>query len=203
MKKMSAFGSLIAALLFSVLSVQQAQAATFYLNQSNTLTDGVNYAQVDVTENGGNLDFVVQALSPANWSIQKFFFNLDVSDITVSGLPSSWSYNSTNQNVSVLGIFSDSTNANQGNQSVLSLAFTVDGVSNLSLANLVANSSGWIFAAHQLCQGSVASCQGITDITSHFIAGPGQVSNVPVPAAVWLFGSALAGLGTVTRRKPA
>ncbi|MBM4207114.1 MAG: VPLPA-CTERM sorting domain-containing protein [Gammaproteobacteria bacterium] len=200
---MPAFGVLMAALLVSFLSVQQAQAATFYLTQSNTLADGVNYAQIDVTENGGNLDFIVQALNPANWSIDKFFFNLDVNNITVSGLPASWSFDNSSQNVSQFGVFSDSADANKGNQSLFTLAFTVDGVNNLSLANLVANSSGWIFAAHQKCQSKVGDCQGIADITSHYIAGPGQVSNVPVPAAVWLFGSALAGLGGVTRRKRA
>jgi hypothetical protein len=30
---------------------------------------------------------------------------------------------------------------------------------------------------------------------------PGQVAAVPVPAAVWLFGSALAGLGVIARRR--
>jgi hypothetical protein len=36
---------------------------------------------------------------------------------------------------------------------------------------------------------------GLRDISS------GQISAVPVPAAVWLFGSALAGLGWLKRRK--
>jgi hypothetical protein len=32
---------------------------------------------------------------------------------------------------------------------------------------------------------------------------PGNVATVPVPAAVWLFGSALMGMGVIGRRKAA
>jgi hypothetical protein len=44
------------------------------------------------------------------------------------------------------------------------------------------------------------SCEVVGGPVRSFISG--SVSSVPIPAAVWLFGSALAGLGWLRRRKP-
>jgi hypothetical protein len=204
MKKMLSF--LAACLFLAGLALQQAQASTFYLNQSNELSDGANYAQVDVTENSGNLDFIVDALDPLNWKISKFFFNLsgNAGSVSITGLPSGWSVasGSSPYNASEFGLFSDAVSGS-GNSLQNTFSFTVDGINALSLANLVANDEGWIFAAHSQCQNKNTSlCVAVGDESSHFIAGgAGEVSNVPVPAAVWLFGSAIAGLGTLKRRK--
>jgi hypothetical protein len=170
-----------------------ASANTYYLNQSNTLADGVNYAQVDVLESAGNLNFTVQALEPTNWKFSNFYFNLigSVGTVSLTGLPSGWSAD-TNQNVSSFGVFSDGAKGT-GNSLQNLFTFTVDSTVALSLANLGANLDGWIFAGHVQCQDKKDSpCSAVEDETSHFIAGPGT-SEVPLPAAAWLFGSALLG----------
>jgi hypothetical protein len=206
MKKMPISGVLIFCLLLPCLSLQPVQANTFYLNQSSELSDRASYATVNVNENSGNLDFIVTALGPLNWKISKFFFNLsgNTGNVTISGLPSGWSLasGSSPYNASEFGLFS---NAAGGTGSSLqnTFSFTVDGSNSLSLANLIANDEGWIFAGHSQCQNkNTSTCVAVDDESSHFIAGgTGEVSNVPLAAAIWLFGSAIAGLGTLKRRK--
>ena len=99
--------------VFAILAVglfglsQPAAASTYFLNQSNTLADGVNYAQVDVLENGNNLDFTVTALVPTNWKFSNFYFNLagDPGTVSIIGGPA-WTVDAY-QNISVFGLFSD------------------------------------------------------------------------------------------------
>jgi hypothetical protein len=74
-----------------------------------------------------------------------------------------------------------------------SLTFTV---TNATVAQLeTANAAGNIFVADILCGASVTGCAGQT--------GPVDVSTppVPIPGTVWLFGTGLAGLGLLGRRK--
>ena len=180
---------------------QQAFANTYLLNQSNTLADGVNYAQVDVTENAGNLNFTVTALEPTNWKFSNFYFNLGgaTGAITLTGLPSGWNADS-DQNVSEFGVFSDGTKG-KGNSLQSVFSFTADGTNTLSFANLLANDEGWIFAAHVQCQSKKNNpCSGVDGETSHHIAGP-EISPVPIPGAIWLFGSALMGFINMSSRR--
>ena len=195
---------LISSLLCSLFlfTGQQAYANTYFLNQSNTLADGVNYAQVDVLENAGNLDFTVTALEPTNWKFSNFYFNIGdyTGDITLTGLPSNWVAD-TDQNVSEFGVFSDGTRkgAKGSLQSVLS--FTADGTNTLSFANLLANNVGFIFAAHVQCSGRGGNqCSSVDGETSHHIAGP-DISPIPIPGAIWLFGTALMGFISMNSRR--
>ena len=180
---------------------QQAYANTYFLNQSNTLADGVNYAQVDVLETAGNLNFTVTALEPTNWKFSNFYFNLGGSTgaITLTGLPSGWNAD-TDQNVSEFGVFSDGAKGKgKSLQSVFS--FTADGTNTLSFANLLANDEGWIFAAHVQCQSKRNNpCSSVDGETSHHIAGP-EISPVPIPGAIWLFGTALIGFVSMSSRR--
>ena len=182
------------------LAATAAEARTYYLSESNTLADGVNYVQVDVNESAGSLNFAVQSIF-GGWGLDKFFFNLTPSSFpaTISNLSSGWGTvtNGAPYNVSEFGLFTNQQNTDRG-ASLLNLSFTVSAPSALSLNNLVANSEGWIFAAHQKC-GRGNTCQGIGEVTSHHVAGP---STVPLPAAAWLFGSALIGfMGWSSRRR--
>jgi hypothetical protein len=186
----------LAALL---LSTGSAYANTYYLNQSNTLLDGVNYAQVDVLESAGNLNFSVQALAPVNWQFSNFYFNLigSVGPVSLTGLPSGWNAD-TNQNVSSFGVFSNGAKGN-GSSLQSAFSFTVGSTVALTLANLGPNLDGWIFAGHVQCQSKKNTpCSAMDGNTSHFIAGPG-ISSVPLPAAAWLLGSALGLFGFVRR----
>ena len=194
---------LISSLLCSlfVFAGQQAYANTYFLNQSNTLADDVNYAQVDVLETGGNLNFTVTALEPTNWKFSNFYFNLGGSTgaITLTGLPTGWNAD-TDQNVSEFGVFSDGAKGTGRTlQSVFS--FTADGTNTLSFANLLENNKGWIFAAHVQCSGRGGNvCSSVDDESSHHIAGPG-VSPIPIPGAIWLFGTALMGFISMSNRR--
>ena len=180
---------------------QQAFANTYFLNQSNTLADGIDYAKVDVTENAGNLNFTVTALEPSNWKFSKFYFNLGgtTGAITLTGLPSGWNAD-TDQNVSQFGVFSDGAKG-KGNSLQSIFSFTADGTNTLSFANLLANDEGWIFAAHVQCQSKKNNpCSGVDGISSHQIAGP-EISPVPIPGAIWLFGTALMGFVSMSSRR--
>jgi hypothetical protein len=205
MKKVLVFLIFITSAFLSLFAGQQAHAATFFLNQSNELADNVNYAQVDVTESAGNLNFLVTALAPTNWKFSNFYFNLDgtVGTVSLTGKPSGWNPDN-GKNVSQFGVFSNGLKGT-GSSLKSTFSFIADSTVDLSLANLIANAEGWIFAAHVQCSergGNV--CNSVGGDLSHHIAGPGgDVSNVPLPAAVWLFGSAMAGLGTLARRKQA
>ena len=73
-------------------------------------------------------------------------------------------------------------------------AFTADGTNTLSFANLLANDDGWIFAVHVQCQDKRNNpCSAVDGETSHHIAGP-EISPIPIPGAIWLFGTALSGI---------
>ena len=180
---------------------QQAYANTYFLNQSNELDDDVSYAQVEVLESGGNLDFTVTALSPTNWRFSNFYFNLGGSTgaITLTGLPSGWKAD-TGQNVSEFGRFSDGAKGTgKSLQSVFS--FTADGVNPLSIANLLENNKSWIFAAHVKCSGKGGNvCDKVDGESSHHIAGS-DISPIPIPGAIWLFGTAIMGFVSMNSRR--
>jgi len=179
-----------------MVSAPAVMANTYYLTDSNVLADGVNYAQVDVTENSGNLAFTVKALQPTNWKFANFYFNLapTVSNVSINGLPTGWSANN-GQNVSEFGVFSNGEKGT-GNSLQSTLSFIVDATANLTLASLATNSRGWLFAAHMQCQGN--QCSSVGGETSQFVAGP---SPVPLPAAAWLFGSSLIGFAAISSRR--
>lgn len=199
MKAKNLISSLLCGLF--VFAGQQAYANTYFLNQSNTLADGFNYAQVDVLENAGNLNFTVTALEPTNWKFSNFYFNLGGSTgaITLTGLPTGWNAD-TDQNVSEFGVFSDGARGTgRSLQSVFS--FTADGTNTLSFANLLENNKGWIFAAHVQCSGRGGNvCDSVDGESSHHIAGT-DISPIPIPGAVWLFGTAIMGFISMSSRR--
>ena len=200
MKAKNLISSLLCGLF--VFVGQQAYANTYFLNQSNTLADSVNYAQVDVVVNDDNLDFTVKALEPTNWKFSNFYFNLGGSTgaITLTGLPTRWNAD-TDQNVSQFGEFSDGIK--KGSRGVLQsvFSFTADGVNPLSFANLLENNKGWIFAAHVQCSGKGGNvCDEVDGESSHHIAGP-DISPIPIPGAIWLFGTALMGFISMSSRR--
>ena len=175
-----------------------------FLSQSNTLADDVNYAQVEVLENAGtgNLDFTVTALAPTNWKFSNFYFNLGGSTgaITLTGLPSGWRAE-TDQDVSEFGVFSDGLRKGSKGSLQSLLSFTADGTNTLSFANLLANDEGWIFAARVQCQSKGNNpCRSVDGETSHHIAGS-EISPVPIPGAIWLFGTALIGFVSMSSRR--
>lgn len=116
----------------------------------------------------------------------------------ISGLPDHWRVKN-NKHMDGFGKF-DIRLAGKGTARTDTLNFTVNGVSLSDFDSL--------FAAHvagiEWCtidDNRRYWCDGKNCTTSAFFAGSMSVSQVPIPAAVWLFGSGLIGLAAAVRRK--
>ncbi|MEW6330743.1 MAG: VPLPA-CTERM sorting domain-containing protein [Pseudomonadota bacterium] len=193
----------------------RAASVSFFLDQSNALPDGTHYLSVMLTENAtGGVDFLVQTLDPLNdvagrnFGIQKFGFSFSgETELEIVGLPDYWRIRE-NKRMSEFGKF-DIRLQGRGKSRTNSLGFTVNGASLSDFDSL--------FSAHvagfEWCDiidgkrkyGRNNWCGGYACVSSAFFAGsqlpPPNPSAVPVPAAVWLFGSGLLGLVGFARRK--
>ncbi len=120
-------------------------------------------------------------------------------DEKISGLPDYWRVQN-NKRMDGFGKFNIRLSG-KGKARTDTLNFTVNGVSLSDFDSL--------FSAHvagfEWCPIDDRRrnywCSGKDCITSAYFAGSMSVSQVPIPAAVWLFGSGLLGLAAVTRRK--
>jgi hypothetical protein len=193
---------------------------SYYLDQSNELVDGPNYARVDIEDVAdGSIRFTLTLLDPLisiasggtggdQFGIQRFGFNIagsgTLNPVTnVSGLPVGW-HAELNPNGSIDGFGRFelvSTTTGQHRQSP-TLTFYIVGVEGDTPNAYVAYSQGGssqYFAAH---------VAGFLDqdpdpygsLTSALFAGSTLV--VPLPAAGWLLLSGFLGFGFITRRKP-
>lgn len=195
-----------------IFAATQTSAASisYYLDQSNDLPDGINYAQVTISDGiGGNIDFSVDVLenafsvsSGANFGMQAFSFNYDLS-LSVSSAniqdidPSSWTISQTANAGGGFGKFEFELSGNGSSRTSL-LSFSINGVNgdtvnDYAIGSTLNPGSGEFFAAH------IAGFDTTNDVSSAQFAGSTVV--VPVPAALWLFGSGLIGLVAVSRRK--
>ncbi len=116
----------------------------------------------------------------------------------ISGLPDHWRVQN-NKHMDGFGKF-DIRLAGKGKARTDTLSFTVNGV---SLSDF-----GSLFSAHvagfewcKIDDEQRNRCGGKDCTTSAYFAGSMSVSQVPIPAAAWLFGSGLLGLIGVARRK--
>lgn len=197
---------LVGALMLVVLPAHAA-SVSFFLDQSNKLPDGTNYLSVMLTENGsGGVDFLVQTLDPLNsiadrhFGIQKFGFSfLDDTWGEISDLPDGWRVRS-NRRMDGFGKFDIRLQA-KGKNRTDELSFTVDGVTLGDFDSLMsAHVAGFEWC--RIDEKRHNWCGGKDCTSSAYFAGSMQVSQVPVPAAAWLFGSGLAGLfGLASRRR--
>jgi hypothetical protein len=117
--------------------------------------------------------------------------------VEISGLPDRWRVQN-NKQMDGFGKF-DIRLAGKGKARVDTLNFTVNDVS--------LNDFGSLFAAQvtgfEWCKVDDERrnwCGGKDCTTSAYFAGSMSVSQVPIPAAVWLLGSGLLGLAGVARR---
>lgn len=198
----------IAGIFLAGLTAGSANAASisYDMDVSNTMPDGFNYLTVtisDSTTTTGDIDFSVVvnsdefpfASTASNFGMDMFTFNYDSSlkvktDNIVSIDPSSWNIKADKSGGGGFGKF-DFRLAGPGNRTEV-LSFSISGVDGDSLSSYAIGYDGTgeaYFAAH-------VGGYGATGDDSAFFA-----TVVPVPAAVWLFGSGLLGLAGVARRR--
>jgi len=195
----------LAAIALFVAGQASAASISYFLDESNDLAGGVNYAQVTISDGiGGNIDFKVEVIQSAfpspltNFGMQAFFFNYDQS-LTVSKTnivnidPASWAILEDKNAGGGFGKFQLEA-AGSGSTRTSLLTFSISGVSGDTVNSYALGNAemGEFFAAH--IAGYDASVSGNT---SGKFAGS---TAVPVPAAVWLFGSALGMLAWSRRR---
>ncbi|GAB4511087.1 MAG: hypothetical protein Tsb0026_13730 [Sulfuricaulis sp.] len=202
---------LVGALMLSALPARAA-SVSFFLDQSNALPDDINYLSVMLTENGsGGVDFLVQTLDPlnsiagGNFGIQKFGFGfLDDTWGEISDLPDGWQVR-TNRRMDGFGKFDIRLQA-KGNKRTDELSFTVDEVTLGDFGSLMSAH----VAGFEWCQTDERRYNWCGDrfcTTSAYFAGhmgsspSPDPSAVPLPPAMWLFGSGLIGLYGLFQRK--
>lgn len=198
--------------------IVNAASVSYYLDQTNgepILVDGINYLQVTISDSAYLADpnairFDVTILSPltsiagSNFGIQSFGFNTTLSSATVlaaiTGLPSGWN-KSMDTNQDGFGNFELVDSGNGSTRQNPTLTFYVSGIvgdtplNYVQLSNGNAGQGNQFFAAH--VAGFLDQDPGAGELTSAYFAGS---TVVPVPAAVWLFGSGLGLLGLARRR---
>jgi len=177
-----------AMLVASTFGFTSISNASMYYLESNNLSQPGNLASVTLTDNGSNVDITVAAIDPS-LQIAGFGFNLngDHSDISCSSLPADYSCNVGSFTYDGSGNYSeqaDPSDFSTGNR-FSSFSFTLLGFNE---ADFIANDKGNLFATHVYLNGP---------LTGFAFGG----TEVPVPAAVWLFGSGLIGLVGLARRK--
>jgi hypothetical protein len=178
--------ALLAAALFGAVA---ANASTYYLENNNLSLAG-DLASVTLTDNGSDVNITVTSISPS-LQVAGLGFNLNGNPATMScnSLPANYSCNVGSFQYDGSGNYTDQADpSNFGNANRFSsFSFTLLGYNE---ADFVTNSNGNLFATHVYL-----------DTGDTGFAFGGQV--VPVPAAVWLFGSGLLGLIGLARRKKA
>ncbi|MCK4707388.1 MAG: VPLPA-CTERM sorting domain-containing protein [Gammaproteobacteria bacterium] len=183
------------ALMVSIYALPAGAASvSYFMDQSNALPDGVNYLQVTISDRDGVegiIDFTVETLpvfnfnDGSNFGITAFGFNGDLLTADNISLPDGWSF-SSDQNRSGFGNFINFTSGT-GNSREDPLKFSIIGDDINSYTGFTAHVAGFITSDE--------------DLTSDWFGGSVSTSTVPVPAAVWLFGSGLLGLIGVARRR--
>jgi len=206
-------GIIAGALMAGMAGTANAASVSYFLDQSNTtsgpLVDGIDYLQVTIDDQGGPglFNFTVKTLpalngiAVSNFGIQTFALNttMSLTDSDIVNLPSGWSGNVAPppNTIDGFGTF-DIAVDNGGANRLTTLTFSINVPSTTSLSDFVQLSGGNAgqgnvdFAAH------VAGFDDGAGNTSAFFGGS---TPVPLPAAAWLFGSGLLGLGALARRR--
>jgi hypothetical protein len=200
-----------AAILFMAGSANAA-SMSYFLDQSDDLADGVNYAKVTISDGvDGDIDFTVEVFVDAfptplgdPFGMQTFSFNYDsaldlpagnISSANIVDInPDSWRI-FENKNANGFGKFEFQAQGDGSSRTEL-LTFTISGVVGDTIASYALGKDGGdgeFFVAH-----IAGYDDGSSGNTSGYFAGS---TAVPIPAAAWLFGSGLLMLGGLKRRK--
>lgn len=128
--------ALTAALFFSMNFVQAA-SVRYIMDQSNLLSDGVDYLQVTIDDEGvaGNINFTVETLGALDsmaqekYGLDLFAFNsqIELEDSSISGLQKKWSFDESG-NISEYGVFSYEIKTDDKKSLTSILNFSITGV---------------------------------------------------------------------------
>jgi len=208
--------NIIAASAISLFSLTSANAAsiTYVMNFANELADGPNYGTVTISDgadasNAEYVDFSVEIIGSEfapfgdNFGMDSFYFNAsDSVTVTEANIididPASWDINFNKNAGGGYGFF-DIQSKGDGGSRTLNLSFSIANIIGDTIADYsLPGEEGYWFAAH-------VGGFGEDGELSSKIAGRGGLRTdtppVPVPAAVWLMGSALGALGFSRRKK--
>ena len=200
------------ALLLGALSVSlpaRADLVSYFLDQTNVdpaLPDGTNYLRVDIEDVLTDIRFTVSLLpaltsiAGSNFGIQSFGFNvvddlLGVTTADITGLPTGWL-----AGAGVMDGFGEFELAAVGdgtNRQSPTLTFFITGVAGDTPGDYAGPSTGTAGEGNQFFAAHVAGFNTTAPVESAFFGGS---TVVPLPAAFWLFVSALGGLGLWRRR---
>lgn len=186
-----------------------ADSISFGLNQNNVgFANSIDYATVTISHNPLNadhIDFLVELNhgyfdTGSNFGLQAFYFNsaVEISGVGLNGM-AGWRLGydfgtgpGDGFEASDFGRF-DIEYASIGYYRADPLRFTLMAEGDSLLNYALDNAQGFAFAAH------------ITDYDNGLGGNSGwfstSTSPVPVPAAVWLFGSAIIGMIGFTRKR--
>jgi hypothetical protein len=211
--------SIAGSLAALLAAVAPAQAASYYLDRSNILDDGVNYLQVTITDGAdGAIDFTVTPLQALldlagdKFEIRRFTFDIisdfEIGEDNVVGLPDQWKARGTRR-MDGFGRFELSVNGTGPNH-VTSLAFSIVGIDGdtpetyIELSRDPAREGTALFAARvrgvfdgRPCEDKHENCRA-RPINNAVIAGG---SEVPLPATAWMLLTGLAGAAIRARRR--
>ena len=183
-------------LVASVFGFTGVSNASMYYLESNNLSQPGNLASVTLTDIGSDVEITVAAIAPS-LKVAGFGFNLNGNpgSISCGSLPTDYSCNVGTFQYDGSGNYSEQADPADFSTSnrYSSFTFTLFGFNE---ADFIANTpQGNLFATHvYLDINDPATGNPLTGF-----AFGGTV--VPVPAAVWLFGSGLIGLVGLARRK--
>jgi hypothetical protein len=185
-----------------------AASVSYVLDQSDVMPDDVGYLQVTISDGlDGAIDFSVRMLAPLldvagdRFGIQKFSFNIvpgtSGGAVDVTGLPDGWRA----KNGGSLGGFGRFDVALKGNGTsrVEELTFSIAGVDADVPADYVSLSTGRVADGHALFAARVYGVDVAGIGRQVVVGGPALTAVVPVPAALWLLGSAVATLVPLRR----
>lgn len=215
MKSKIAAGLLVG---LSFASSSQAASISYFLDQSNKLADGTNYLQVTIADGAnGAIDFTVTVLQPLldlaadrGFGITKFAFNV-ADDIKVqrknvdfSSLPKGWVYGQQ-QDMDGFGRFDRRLRVTSSKTPLSpSISFSIVGIDLDTVASYVELSRGStegpsFFSARVSglnlpCTQPTARSSSRSSSCRPTDAFFGGVQAVPAPPAIWLLGTAVAGL---------
>lgn len=228
MKSKIAAGLLVG---LSFASSSQAASISYFLDQSDKLADGTNYVQVTISDGAnGAIDFTVTALqplldlaAPGRFGITKFAFNVlpDVKvqrkNVDFTSLPKGWAYGQQ-QDMNGFGKYDRRLRVTSSKTPLTpSISFSIIGIDFDTIASYVelarnsvegpsffsARVEGLNLGCDSLPTGRSATRSTTCKPTDAFFGGVQTAPAVPAPPALWLLGTAIAGLAVRRFRKAA